>query len=103
MTLINKKTATHDWHSPKTLLQSYKIKGLDLIYDMDKERSAIKLKDMTDANIIYAINDLVQNNGTLVYKVWVEEWIDIFNDVIMKRRFEKLKKLMNNINGKDNI
>ena len=79
-----------------SLMSEYETFGIHMIWEM-KDGTDIEIKDMKTSHIQNCINMLHRN--------WENEtknaWIDIFNDVLIKRRGSKINKLLENIYGRN--
>lgn len=84
-----------DWDNPKSITERYKDKGDDL-YWMDRDRSGMIIKDMTDDYIKDVVNRL-RKYDIFIIREFHEHWLIVFNDVIMKRRRLKLNEILKNI------
>jgi len=75
------------------LISEYKEIGNDMVWIM-KDGTEIFIKNMETSHIKNCINMLkrTKKNETKL------AWIDIFTDVLMKRRESKLNKILDNIN-----
>lgn len=75
------------------VISEYKEFGMDMVWGM-KDGKEIKIKNMETSHVKNCINMLnrKRENETRI------AWIDIFTDVLMKRRENKLNKILNNIN-----
>jgi len=76
-------------------IDEYKVFGLNLKYS--DYQVITKLGDMTDDYIQSKIDKII-SMGVNENTPYRQAWLDIFSDVKMKRRIEKLNKLKNNIN-----
>ena len=74
------------------VIEIYKNEGMEMTWVM-KDGSEIKLKDMKDSHIQNCINMLKRNEPTDMRKAW----IDIFEDVKIKRRGLKLIEIVDKI------
>ena len=75
-----------------TIYDAYLDFGMELEWTM-RDFTEIKLCDMTDEHIRGCINMLSKNK----FKTNKQSWINVFQDVLMKRRTLKINKLKNNI------
>ena len=73
----------------------YKKLKFDMIWTM-KDGTEIMIKDMEDSHVKNTINMLKGKLQTDTRSAWIY----IFEDVMIKRRFIKINKITNNINGK---
>jgi hypothetical protein len=80
-----------------SLYDKYKKLGMNLIWTK-RNFEEIKICDMTDEHIKNVIRML--NKKSIFNSIYdtTNEWLDIFADVLIKRRTIKLNKLKKNIN-----
>ena len=77
------------------ILYEYKRYGDNLEWEM-KDGTMIKIKNMETSHVKNCINMMSKKhmNGTR------RAWVEIFEDVIVKRRSQKINKLKENIKNK---
>ena len=80
------------------ILEEYNEMGLEMTWVM-KDGNEIMLKDMEDSHIKNCLNMLKRNEPNEIRR----GWIDIFEDVQIKRRCEKIEKIANEIKNKGNL
>ena len=80
------------------ILEEYNEMGLEMTWVM-KDGKEIMLKDMEDSHIKNCLNMLKRNEPNEIRR----GWIDIFEDVQIKRRCEKIEKIANEIKNKGNL
>ena len=87
-------TFQHEFDNP---YEAYLELGMELEWTM-RDFTEIKIKDMEDSHIANCIRML---NKNLVNDIKTSRhyWIQVFEDVQLKRRIYKINKLKNNING----
>lgn len=73
----------------KNRLYDYKFEGMNTIWET-KDGKYIQLKDMKDSHIKNIINMITENRSR-----HSKAWIEILQDVVVKRRFEKIDKIKN--------
>ena len=81
--------------------EAYQTISMDMVWTT-RNFDEIKLKDMEDSHIYKCINMLKKNISKKSFdgeKTNSEYWVDVFEDVVFKRRLEKIKTIKNNING----
>jgi len=74
--------------SPSEQIEYYKTVGEDLLYGLNK------ISDMSDDQIKQALDLMDDGFGFILM---IPEWIYIFEDVLKKRRINKLNKVISNI------
>lgn len=72
--------------------RQYEHEGFEMRWRM-KDGSWIRIKNMEDSHVKNCINMLRRNEPTETRKAWIE----VFSDVIVKRRRLKLDKIMKKI------
>lgn len=75
------------------IIDEYNKYGMDYLWTK-KDGTEIKLGDMETSHIKSCINML---NNSIFKKITTYAYIDIFEDVILKRRELKIKKILNNV------
>lgn len=85
---------TYSFSDYDYLMDEYKYKGFDMVWTM-RDQTDIMIKDMRDSHIRNCINMLRRNALTDTRR----GWIDIFTDVIIKRRKLKLDKIKSKLNS----
>lgn len=88
----------YDFDNP---YEAYQTIGMDMVWTM-RNFDEIKIKDMEDSHVHNCIRMLKKNISKGIFggkKTHSEYWVDIFEDVVLKRRTEKIKTIKNNING----
>lgn len=78
----------------------YSISGEYTVYRWDgRYDRPIKLIEMDDSSILDEITKIRTLNDHSMTIINADEVIYVLNDVIMKRRYKKIQKIQNNING----
>jgi len=75
------------------MLREYKYSGNNVIW-VHSDNTEIKIEDMDDSHIRNTINMLKRKPSKNSIRI---AWIHIFEDVLYKRRFNKINKITNNI------
>ena len=91
------KNKQYDFDNP---YEAYQTLGMDMVWMM-RNFDEIKLKDMEDSHIYSCIRMLKKNISKKSFggeKTYSEYWVDVFEDVVFKRRLQKIKTFKNNIN-----
>lgn len=92
------KNKQYDFDNP---YEAYQTISMDMVWVM-RNFDEIKLKDMEDSHIYNCIRMLKKNISKKSFggeKTHSEYWVEVFEDVVLKRRLEKIKTIKNNING----
>lgn len=84
-----------DQDSYEWIIHDYKAFGEGIAWTM-KDGTDIFVKDMKESHIINSMNMLKRKafNGTR------KAWIEVFEDVLLRKRAKKVVKLIDNINDK---
>lgn len=80
--------------------EAYQVLGMDMVWTM-RDHNEIKLKDMDDSHVYNCIRMLNKNINKIIepdIKTSSHYWVEVFEDVVLKRRLEKIKTIKNNIN-----
>ena len=76
------------------ILKRYEQDGFNTEWRM-KDGTIIKIKDMEDSHVRNSLNMLKRNSPNEIR----EAWIEVFTDVILKRRKLKLDKIKDKLNS----
>ena len=75
----------------KDQMEAYKTYGEDLTY------CGNKISTMGDDEIKKVIYDMYDHS--VYFNIQTKGWLEIFKDILNKRKFNKLKKIISNIDG----
>lgn len=79
----------------KEIIRLYKKRGDNMEWEM-KDGNMIKIKNMESSHVKNCINMMNRKPSNQTRKAWIE----IFEDVIVKRRTQKINKIKENIKNK---
>ena len=88
----------YDFDNP---YEAYQTLGMDMVWTM-RNFDEIKIKDMEDSHVYNCIHMLKKNINKNYFggdKTHSHYWVEVFEDVILKRRIQKINKIKSNING----